>query len=239
MCGSESPPCGPCTLNHEDREGAVKAEGLDGPLANGILPLQECNVKFPASFGNTRISHFLELWWAYVCKFLELVLEIGGFLGDASGKEPACQCRKHNEAWVWSLCQEDPLEEGMATYSSIHAWRIPWTEEPGGLPSTGSQRVRHDWSNLACTYTLEVEGLPWWLSGKEPNCQRWRHRFSLWIRRIPWSKKWQPTPGFLPGKSHGQRSLEDYSPCGQKELDMTEWLSTHTYILNVATFLFT
>ena len=62
VCGSESPPCGPCTLNHEDREGAVKAEGLDGPLANGILPLQECNVKFPASIGNTRISHFLELW---------------------------------------------------------------------------------------------------------------------------------------------------------------------------------
>ena len=43
--------------------------------------------------------------------------------------------------WVWSLGQEDPLEEGMATHSRILAWRIPWTEEPGGLPSTGSQRV--------------------------------------------------------------------------------------------------
>ena len=43
-----------------------------------------------------------------------------------------------------SLGQEDPLEEGMATYSSILAWRIPWTEEPGGLQSRGSQRVRHD-----------------------------------------------------------------------------------------------
>ena len=40
--------------------------------------------------------------------------------------------------------QEDPLEEGMATHSSIPAWRIPWTEEPGGLQSIGSQRVRHD-----------------------------------------------------------------------------------------------
>ena len=39
---------------------------------------------------------------------------------------------------------EDPLEEGMATYSGILAWRIPWTEEPGGLQSMGSQRVRHD-----------------------------------------------------------------------------------------------
>ena len=45
---------------------------------------------------------------------------------------------------VQSLGWEDPLEEGMATHSSILAWRIPWTEEPGGLPSMGSQRVGHD-----------------------------------------------------------------------------------------------
>ena len=42
------------------------------------------------------------------------------------------------------LGQEDPLEEGMTTHSSILAWRISWTEEPGGLQSTGQQRVRHD-----------------------------------------------------------------------------------------------
>ena len=48
------------------------------------------------------------------------------------------------ETWVGSLGWEDPLEEGMATYSSILAWRIPWTEEPGGLQSIGSQRVRHN-----------------------------------------------------------------------------------------------
>jgi len=48
------------------------------------------------------------------------------------------------ETQVQSLGQEDPLEKGMATYSSSLAWRIPWTEEPGSLQSTGSQRVRHD-----------------------------------------------------------------------------------------------
>ena len=48
------------------------------------------------------------------------------------------------ETWVQSLGQEDPLEEGMATHSSVLAWRIPWTEEPGRLLSMGSQRVRHD-----------------------------------------------------------------------------------------------
>ena len=48
------------------------------------------------------------------------------------------------ETQVRSLSQEDPLEKGMATHSSILAWRIPWTEEPGGLQSMGSQRVGHD-----------------------------------------------------------------------------------------------
>ena len=48
------------------------------------------------------------------------------------------------ETWVRSLGQEDPLEKEMATHSSILAWRIPWTEEPGGLQATGSQRVGHN-----------------------------------------------------------------------------------------------
>ena len=50
------------------------------------------------------------------------------------------------ETWVWSLGQEDPLEKGMDTDSSILAWRIPWTEKPGGLYSMGSQKVEHDWA---------------------------------------------------------------------------------------------
>ena len=48
------------------------------------------------------------------------------------------------ETWVQSLGQEDPLEEGQATHSSIPAWKIPLTEEPGGLQTMGSQRVRHN-----------------------------------------------------------------------------------------------
>ena len=58
------------------------------------------------------------------------------------------------ETQVWSLGQEDdPLEKGMATHSSILAWRIPWTVEPGGLQSMGSQRVRHDWVTNTHTHT--------------------------------------------------------------------------------------
>jgi len=50
-------------------------------------------------------------------------------------------------------------------------------------------------------------------------------RFNPWVGKIPCRRKWQPTPVFLPGESHGQRSLADYSPWGHKELDMTEWLT--------------
>ena len=50
-------------------------------------------------------------------------------------------------------------------------------------------------------------GLPWWLSGKEPTCQCRRRGFDPWVGKIPWRRKWQPTPVFLPGESPGQRSL--------------------------------
>ena len=80
----------------------------------------------------------------------QIVKTAEGFPGGASGKE-VVSCLPVQETWVQSLGREDPLEEGMATHSSILAWRIPWTEEPGGLQSPGSQRVGHDWSDLAHT----------------------------------------------------------------------------------------
>ena len=52
--------------------------------------------------------------------------------------------QKMQETWVCSLGWEDPLEEEMATHSTILAWKIPWTEEPGGLQSMGLQRLGHD-----------------------------------------------------------------------------------------------
>ena len=63
--------------------------------------------------------------------------------------------------------------------------------------------------------------LPWWLSGKESTCQCRRHGFSPSVGKIRWRRAWQPTPVFLPGKSHGQRSLAGYSPWGHKGSDPT------------------
>ena len=72
--------------------------------------------------------------------------------------------------------------------------------------------------------------VPRWLSGKGSarKCRRVKRLgFTSWVRKIPWRRKWQPTPVFLPGKSHGQRSLIGYSPWGHKQSDTTERLHFH------------
>ena len=78
--------------------------------------------------------------------------------------------------------------------------------------------LTEEWiKKLWCIYT----GLPRWLSGEESACQcrRCRRRgFDPWVGKIPWRRKWQPTPVFLPAKFHGQRSLVSYSPWGHKQV---------------------
>ena len=76
------------------------------------------------------------------------------------------------------------------------------------------------------------EAIPGWLRGKESARQCRRHRFNPWVQKIPWRRKWQPTPILLPGKSHGQRSLVGYSPWSCKESNMTEHTHTHRLIKN-------
>ena len=71
-----------------------------------------------------------------------------GFPGGTSGKELAGQCRKH-KTWFWSQSQEDPQEEGMATDSSILAWRSPMDRGAWQVQLIGWQRVAHDWGEWA------------------------------------------------------------------------------------------
>ena len=72
-------------------------------------------------------------------------------------------------------------------------------------------------------------GLPRWFSGKESACQCRRCWFDPWIGKIPWRRRWQPPSLFLPGRSHGQRSLAGYRSWGRKERDLTEYTHTHTH----------
>ena len=97
------------------------------------------------------------------------------FMGGGSAVKslPAMQ-----KTWVQSLGWEDPVEEGLATHSSIPVWKIPWTEEPGGLQSMGLQRARQGWSDWECTH----KHLPYAFSRNE----------LLWIMeslRVPWTAR--------------------------------------------------
>ena len=117
-----------------------------------------------------------------------------------------------------------PLKKGMATHSSILAWRIPWTEEPGGLQSIGSQRVRHDWSDWAQHKEQRWDRVRE-KGNKQPQDPCMHKHLTATVRGRDYyavsfheerGRKWQPTPVVLPGTSHGQRILVGYSPCGHK-----------------------
>ena len=99
----------------------------------------------------------------------------------------------------------------------------PW-DSPGKNNSPMHESEKWKWSRSV------VFGFPRGDIGKESISQCRRHkrcRSDPWVWKIPWRRKWQSTPVFLPGESHGQRSLASYSPWGRKESDMTEQL-THT-----------
>ena len=88
-------------------------------------------------------------------------------------------------------------EKAMAPHSSTLAWKIPWTEEPGGLQSMGSLRVGHDWATSLSLFTF-----------------------------MHWRRKWQPTPVFLPAESQGRGSLVGCRLWGHTESDILKWLSS-------------
>ena len=106
--------------------------------------------------------------------------------------------------------------KGMMIQETQWIWSQKWLElETWSLTDYSSAQVVTD----------KASGFPAGTSGKEAACQcrrLKRCRFDPWVGKIPWKHEWQPTPVFLSGESHRQRSLVGYSPWGLKELDMTE-----------------
>ena len=102
------------------------------------------------------------------------------------------------ETQVQCLGREDLLEKEMATHSSILAWKIPWTEEPGGLQSMGSQRAGHNCMTNTHTQTSQMV---LWVKNPPAVQELQELRFDPWVRKISWRRAWQPTPVFLPGES--------------------------------------
>ena len=106
-------------------------------------------------------------------------------------------------------------EEGVETHSSFLAWRIPRTEEPGGPQSYELQSGTT--VGTACMQGVYA-GFLGGSDGEESACSA-GDSFNPWVGKTLQSREWQPPPVFLPGESHGQKSLVGYSPQGHRELD--------------------
>ena len=109
--------------------------------------------------------------------------------------------------WVSSLGQVDSLEEGMTTHSSILAWSIPWSEDPGRLQFMGSQRVGHNWSDWACMNTFSLLLLSYsyiviLLYPIPQSVQVWCMKQGLragalgWPRGLGWGGRWEGGSGW-------------------------------------------
>ena len=135
------------------------------------------------------------------------------------------------ETRVRSLGLEDPLEKEMATHSSILAWKIPWTEEPGRLQSMGLQRVGHDW---ATSFSLSASSdiFPGGSDGKESACNAGDLGSIPGLGRSPGEGNGNPLQYSGLDNPHGWSSLAGYSPWGHKESDTTERLY-FTYVLRL------
>ena len=113
---------------------------------------------------------------------LSLSQDQGLFLGGFLVAQTVKNLLAMQEIWVHSLGRENPLEKGMATHFSILAWRILWTEEPGGLPSVGSQRVRQDWERYTHIKnwkprSFKTEGAIWTKQNHKKNIRNWKEYF--------------------------------------------------------------
>ena len=138
--------------------------------------------------------------------------------------------------YIW-LC---PISSPPHAHQPVHLWSASSLWSSGSVPShlhymtwgpavslrpgvltPGIPGLSSAWmSKIGYVTPYPKWRLPWWFSGKEAACQCRRCRFYPCVGKIPWRRKWQPAPVFLPREFHGQRSLAGFSPWGFEELDM-------------------
>ena len=107
---------------------------------------------------------------------------------------------------------------GSSVHGIFQARILEWLAMPSSRASSwpmGQTCICH----VTCIGRWVFYKNSWWMSRKESTCQSRRWGLDSWVGKIPWRRKWQPTPASLPGKSHGQRILAGYSPWGQKRTE--------------------
>ena len=143
-------------------------------------------------------------------------------------------------AWLLSLLPSSNVQGP----PWVDPWLLSWADKLSLTLMLSDIKLWSSAKNNSSMSEVRQMGLPRWLSGKETACQGSRcrrHEFGSWVGKIPWRRKWQPTPVFLLGESHGQRSLAGSSLWGHKGLDriehghmlLTTYMPGVTYINNL------
>ena len=153
------------------------------------------------------------------------------FLGGSDGKSVCLQWgRPRFYAWVGKIPWRRKWQPTPVLLpGKSHGHRSMVSYSPCGRKGSDMTEQLHYTTLLASQYNSPLY-LPRWHSGKESTFQAGNaetHRFDPWIRKLPWRRKWQRTPVFLPGKFHGQKSQVGSSPWDGKESDTTEQLCTY------------
>ena len=158
-----------------------KGRGGEGKGGERVLTIRNANYSIPSLLMPCIIISYI---------FSNFLSPLRNFISSSSERNFRLFFYLYPQIiWITSIY----MEKTMAPHSSTLAWKIPWTEEPGGLQSMGLLRVGHDWAT------------------------------SLWLFTfMHWRRKWQPTPVFLPGESQGPGSLVGCRLWGLTESDRTE-----------------
>ena len=133
-----------------------------------------------------KCCHSAFLGWEYGLLTAQVPVLWTSTVSAPDPSSPGQLSGNNSTLWQW-------LEKAMAPHSSTLVWKIPWTEEPGGLQSIGSQRVGHDWATSLSLFTF-----------------------------MHWRRKWHPIPVFLPGESQGRGSLVGCRLWGRIESNTTK-----------------
>ena len=172
-----------------------------------------------------------KVWYVYTMEYYSAI-EKGDILPPAATWMDLCCMKLVRQILFDSKLMNKMKKKSRLTNKRENKQEVTSWEKERGSGYIGIRGFKKGlwWDEMkSCVWNFGKQQCARWHSGTEYSCQCRRHGFNPWVRKIPWSGKWQPTLIFLPGKFHGQRSLAGYSPRGCKsQTELKNWTTITT-----------